>query len=184
MWHLVTPKQRSLHHIILLYRSCTTDFSLATRDCSAISATKRVNLPQMWLLRLHCEYEEQRYNQHRWWIYVQGWPPVQQRQSMLRIIGTFLSSRGGAGLAKWDHAHSIFMFRNQTPFGRKSLRYHFATLPGRSRAKHLQMSVRILGSSRVQIWHLLILCSQSARQWSFVFEKKCLNISTYRTKPA
>lgn len=82
----------------------------------------------MWLLRLHCEYEEQRYNQRRWWIYVQGWPPVQQRQSMLRIIGTFLSSRGGAGLALWDHAHSIFMFRHKKPYGSKSLRYQFASL--------------------------------------------------------
>jgi len=60
---------------------------------------------------------------------------------------------------------------------RHSVESRFAT---RSLAEHLQMVVRILGSfTRAD---MLILCSQSARQWSFVFEQKRLNINTHGTK--
>ena len=98
---------------------------------------------------------------------------MQQRQSMLRIIGTFLSSRGGAGLS--NETMHILPLCSGTK--RHSVESRSAT---RSLAKHLQMVVRILGSfTRAD---MLILCSQSARQRSFVFDQKRLNINTHRTK--
>lgn len=75
------------------------------------------------------------------------------------------------------HSETIHILPLCSGTKRHSVESRFAT---RSLAEHLQMVLRILGSfTRAD---MLILCAQSARQCSFVFEQKRLNINTHGTK--
>ena len=172
MWHLVTPKQRSLHHIIQLYRSYTTDFSLATRaprsrwrnastyhKCDFFdyivnmknSAITSADDGFMFKDDHLCNKDN-----HNW-----------------ELLEHFYPHAEGQGC----HSETMHILPLCSGTKRHSVESRYAT---RSLAEHLQMVVRILGSfTRAD---MLILCSQSARQWSFVFEQKRLNINTHGTK--